>query len=159
MRYLIATFLIVFTPSGYLNAQDENEFDKSAIDPSIRIQDDLFLHVNGRWLKETEIPADKSNYGSFNILADQSQYRIRKIVETTAEEAPPGRVHVRLGAEPTDDNSSFASLPSLQLHHFQHSSSGGPAQKDPRTAPVGGVAVDEEALGVFDVGGAERKSE
>ena len=28
------------------------------LDPSVRPQDDLYRHVNGRWLERTEIPAD-----------------------------------------------------------------------------------------------------
>ena len=35
------------------------------LDPSIRPQDDLFRHVNGKWIERTEIPADKARYGSF----------------------------------------------------------------------------------------------
>ncbi|MEY3458705.1 MAG: Neutral endopeptidase, partial [Planctomycetota bacterium] len=38
--------------------------DPDGFDKSVRPQDDLFLHVNGRWLLSTEIPSDKSNYGS-----------------------------------------------------------------------------------------------
>ena len=34
--------------------------DRSSFDPSVRPQDDLFRAVNGLWLKNTEIPADKS---------------------------------------------------------------------------------------------------
>lgn len=59
-------------------------------DKNTRIQDDLYRAVNGKWLDRTEIPADKSNYGSFTALADLSQLRIRQIVEQAAngEHAP-----------------------------------------------------------------------
>ena len=33
---------------------------REGMDPDIRPQDDLFGHVNGRWLQTAEIPADKS---------------------------------------------------------------------------------------------------
>jgi putative endopeptidase len=33
------------------------------MDTSVRPQDDLFDAMNGRWLKTTPIPADKSRWG------------------------------------------------------------------------------------------------
>ena len=42
---------------------------RDELDPSIRPQDDLYRHVNGRWVARTEIPADKARYGSFMVLA------------------------------------------------------------------------------------------
>lgn len=65
---------------------DDGTLDTSALDKNVRIQDDLFNHVNGAWLKFTEIPSDKSNYGSFGKLADASQLRIRQIIEETAKQ-------------------------------------------------------------------------
>ncbi|MGV2340780.1 MAG UNVERIFIED_CONTAM: hypothetical protein LVR18_44625 [Planctomycetaceae bacterium] len=47
--------------------------DPDGFDRAVRPQDDLFLHVNGRWLLSTDIPADKSNYGSFTRLDDEAR--------------------------------------------------------------------------------------
>ena len=44
------------------------EHFKSAVRP----QDDLFRHVNGKWLDETEIPADRSSDGAFYWLRELS---------------------------------------------------------------------------------------
>ena len=63
----------------------ESGLDKNGFDKEVRVQDDLFRAVNGTWLKDTEIPSDKSNYGSFSILADLSQQRIREIIENAAK--------------------------------------------------------------------------
>ncbi|NQD36928.1 peptidase M13 [Permianibacter sp. IMCC34836] len=54
------------------------------VDQAVRAQDDLFRHVNGTWLKTTEIPADKSNYGSFTKLADDAQAHLKEIIEASA---------------------------------------------------------------------------
>jgi putative endopeptidase len=54
------------------------------VDPEIRAQDDLYRHVNGAWLASTEIPADKSNYGSFSKLDDDAQLQLRAIIEEAA---------------------------------------------------------------------------
>ena len=65
--------------------------DVSAFDKTIRPQNDLYEYVNGTWLKDTPIPADKSNYGAFIKLDDLSRERIRAIVEqAAAAEAPAG---------------------------------------------------------------------
>jgi predicted metalloendopeptidase len=53
-------------------------------DRSVRPQDDFYRFVNGHWLKNTPIPADKSNYGSFNKLADEAEANLRVIVEEAA---------------------------------------------------------------------------
>ena len=49
------------------------------LDPAVRPQDDLFRHVNGRWIDRTEIPSDKARYGSFHVLAEEAE-RDRKSV-------------------------------------------------------------------------------
>ena len=56
-----------------------NNFDRT-----VRPQDDLYRFVNGTWLKNTEIPADKSNYGAFTLLSDEAEKNLRVIVEEAA---------------------------------------------------------------------------
>ncbi|SCX05043.1 putative endopeptidase [Candidatus Aquiluna sp. UB-MaderosW2red] len=64
--------------------------DKAGIKPSIRAQDDLFRHVNGAWFDETEIPEDKAVYGSFHMLADDSELAVREILEEASKNPGPG---------------------------------------------------------------------
>lgn len=59
--------------------------DTSHFDTSVRPQDDLFRHINGKWLDEFEIPADKSNYGSFTKLADQAREDVKAIIEEASQ--------------------------------------------------------------------------
>lgn len=40
-------------------------------DTSVRPQDDMYRHVNGKWLDTIEIPADKTSYGTFVELKDK----------------------------------------------------------------------------------------
>ena len=79
---LSSTFCATVSAQSRHSGIDPDGFDKE-----VRIQDDLFLHVNGRWLLRTEIPADKSNYGSFNKLIDEAQLNIRAIIEEAAKSA------------------------------------------------------------------------
>ena len=79
---------LLFLGSG-IAQDDDSTFKTADMDREIRIQDDLFRHVNGTWLRDTEIPEDKSDYGSFGKLADLSQVRIKKIITQTAESTHP----------------------------------------------------------------------
>ena len=58
---------------------------RPGMNPDIRPQDDLFGHVNGRWLEETEIPSDRSAWGSFTVLADAAEEHVRQIIEELAQ--------------------------------------------------------------------------
>jgi len=72
--------------------------DQRGIDASVRPQDDLFMHLNGEWLKHTPIPADKSSYGSFEILADESEENIRAIItEAITGKNPAGSDLQKIG--------------------------------------------------------------
>ncbi len=62
---------------------------RPGMDPDIRPQDDLFRHVNGRWLESTEIPADRSAWGAFAILADQAERQVREIISSLAAGSHP----------------------------------------------------------------------
>ncbi|MDH3409797.1 MAG: peptidase M13, partial [Gammaproteobacteria bacterium] len=58
--------------------------DISYLDASVKPGDDFFAYVNGKWVKETEMPADKSRYGTFDILRDDSQADVKAIIEESA---------------------------------------------------------------------------
>jgi putative endopeptidase len=66
------------------------------LDPEIRPQDDLYRHVNERWLERTQIPADKARYGAFHILADEAEAAVRVIIEE-AQHADDGTLERKFG--------------------------------------------------------------
>ena len=73
--------------------------DRSGFDAGVRPQDDLFKSVNGQWLKDAPIPADKSNFGIFIQLRDRADERVKKIVEELAAgSAPAGTNEQKIGA-------------------------------------------------------------
>ncbi|MDH3925181.1 MAG: M13 family metallopeptidase, partial [Xanthomonadales bacterium] len=61
-------------------------------DTSIRPQDDFFDYANGKWVAETELPADRARWGTFDALREKSQEDIRALVEevSAAENVKPG---------------------------------------------------------------------
>jgi putative endopeptidase len=54
------------------------------MDPSIRPGNDFFSYVNGGWIAQAEIPADKSRYGIADLLRDASQANVKTIIEESA---------------------------------------------------------------------------
>jgi len=54
------------------------------MDISILPGDDFFSYVNGTWIENTEIPADKSRYGTFDLLRDEAQEAVKAIIEESA---------------------------------------------------------------------------
>ncbi|HET9811305.1 MAG TPA: M13-type metalloendopeptidase [Sphingomicrobium sp.] len=59
--------------------------ETAGMDTSIAPGDDFFGYMSGTWDKTTEIPADKSRYGMFNVLDDLSKQRTRTIIEEQAK--------------------------------------------------------------------------
>jgi putative endopeptidase len=68
-------------------------------DESVRPQDDLFGFANGTWVRETQIPGDRGRYGTFDLLREQSDERVRTIVEKAAADtaAEPGSPTRKVG--------------------------------------------------------------
>ncbi|WP_077034060.1 M13 family metallopeptidase [Pelomonas sp. KK5] len=94
----LAPLVLSLTLAGMSHAQTPTSgLDKSGFDSTVRIQDDLFSAVNGDWVKKTEIPADKSSYGTFIGLRDLSDQRVRTIVDELAKaKQKPGTVEQKI---------------------------------------------------------------
>ena len=69
--------------------------DLSHVDPEVRPQDDLFGHVNGRWLAEHVIPADRATDGAFRTLHDRAEEQVRELITTAS--GPVGTDEQRIG--------------------------------------------------------------
>ena len=65
-------------------------------DPSIHPGDDLYLHMNQRWLERSPIPADKARYGAFTVLAEEAEKAVRALIED-ATSAPEGSEARKVG--------------------------------------------------------------
>ena len=73
----------------------EEGLNLSYMDTSVRPQDDFFNYVNGNWIKTTEIPSDKSSWGSFNALREDvdvaSLEILNKILSDTFPQGSEGQ--------------------------------------------------------------------
>lgn len=70
----------------------------SDLDPEIRVQDDLYRHVNGLWLGRTEIPEDRARYGAFLVLAEASEKAVHGLIEDAAMAEAPSENERKVGA-------------------------------------------------------------
>jgi putative endopeptidase len=97
--------------------------DLDDLSNEIRPQDDLFRHVNERWIERTPIPPDKASYGTFMRLFEASEEAIRGIVEEARSAGEGGEARKfgdlyesfmneerieQLGAEPLRDDLAIA---------------------------------------------------
>jgi predicted metalloendopeptidase len=72
--------------------------DLAQIDRSVNPGDDFYRFVNGKWLANIEIPADRPSYGAFTAVADRSERKVREIVDDAmAAKAPKGSPEQRIG--------------------------------------------------------------
>ena len=49
--------------------------------PDIHPGDDLYRHMNERWMERNTIPADKARFGEFTVLAETAEKQVRDIIE------------------------------------------------------------------------------
>ncbi len=73
-------------------------FDTATMDTSVRPGDDFFKYVNGTWIKNTTMPADKARYGAFDALRDKSEADVRATIEEIAKlQHEPGSAGQKVG--------------------------------------------------------------
>jgi predicted metalloendopeptidase len=69
----------------------------TGMDTSVRPQDDYYAYANGKWLEETEIPADQFGWGSYMTLRDDSLTDVRTIVDEVAGDAADSEAAAKIG--------------------------------------------------------------
>tara|TARA_B110000503_G_scaffold79827_2_gene122476 strand:+ start:2981 stop:5209 length:2229 start_codon:yes stop_codon:yes gene_type:complete len=76
-----------------LNAVDRDQWgtvglDLEAMDSRYKAGDDFFCYVNGLWYSNFNMPEDKTSYGSFTLLRDKSEARVKVIIEELSKAEP-----------------------------------------------------------------------
>jgi len=94
-KRIIVKFLPLFILLIGISCKKEAEVEKQDValssgvlkeymDTQVKPGDDFSAYVNGTWMKNTEIPADKSSYGIGYILHEESEDNVKKIIEGSA---------------------------------------------------------------------------
>ena len=76
-----ATAATATAPAGVISG-----IDTQYIDAAVRPQDDFFTHLNGKWLQETEIPGDRSSWGTFMKLREDTTPQLLAIIEAAQKD-------------------------------------------------------------------------
>ncbi len=97
-QFALAISLLSFSFTSCEQPQGKKPggIDLSLMDTQVRPQDNFYNYVNGIWMKNTEIPDDKTRWGSFNELRENTDADVLSILkeatndpnlDTTADEA------------------------------------------------------------------------
>ena len=70
------------------NAEHLKSLNGAGLDKEIKPSEDFYLYVNKAWMEANPLTPEYSRYGSFNILADSSDNRIRRIVDGLGHSNP-----------------------------------------------------------------------
>lgn len=107
IKYLVlagaATGLVALSACNNKQANGQEKvkaIDVSLLDSTVKPADDFFHFVNNKWIKANPIPADKSSWGAFYELDEQSVTAMRKVLEDAAnsKDAEQGSNTQLLGA-------------------------------------------------------------
>jgi len=96
---IAAALALLFASGTAIAGPQASGIDLKNADDSVRIQDNFFMHVNGTWMKNTQIPSDHSTWGAFDALIESTLPQLRGIVEEAAKDGPatPGSDAQKIG--------------------------------------------------------------
>lgn len=77
--------LVALSTAPIIAQEKKPGIDLSLMDKSVRPNDDFFNFVNGTWVKNTEIPADRTRWGSFDELRQKTDIDALSILEEAAK--------------------------------------------------------------------------
>src|SRR6202049_4365013 len=89
-RKLILALAIGMACSGTPMAEQRSGIDMSAIDPTVRPQENFWQFANGKWLAATPIPADRAAWNTFLSVNETTQQQLREAVEGIDPYSPEG---------------------------------------------------------------------
>ena len=116
-------------------------FDPAELNEAIHPGDDFFAYVNGKWVSENDIPADRSRYGAFDMLRDKSDEDVKAIIEEASASANAvGSDEQRVG----DLYSSFQDFASRDAIGIQ--------PLEPYLAAIDALGSKQDVFAFFGVG-------
>ncbi len=87
-RRSLASFAAIVLAAMTANAQQNKQshgIELQYMDNSVKPGDDFFRFVNGKWVEKTEIPADRTRWGSFDELRQRTDEDALAILKEAAQ--------------------------------------------------------------------------
>jgi putative endopeptidase len=113
-------------------------FDVAGMNASIHPGNDFNRFANGTWLTETELPGDRSRYGTFSILAEEAEEHVQAIInDAMAEGGEPGSNSQLVGAL----YSSWMNADAIEA--------AGTAGLEPFLAEIAAIETHDDAAALF----------
>ena len=86
--FLLVVLVIVSCKNDLTENQESRKLTSGILienmDTLVNPGDNFMMYVNGTWMKNTEIPADKPSYGIGTIVHEESEENVKKIIEESA---------------------------------------------------------------------------
>ena len=95
-------FVALYSPTNLFAQKSKKHskikyIDPANMDKSVKPGDNFFLYANGNWLKENPVPASKTRWGSFDVLAETATDRLRLLAEEAAANPSKDDISARVG--------------------------------------------------------------
>jgi len=87
IKILSVLFVIILASCNNTNDKKDNTImtnnfiNKADMDLSVKPGENFFEYANGGWLKNNPVPSDKTQYGSFSILYDNNQKKMKSLID------------------------------------------------------------------------------
>ena len=85
MKTFVLTITLLSLTFGSFTQKSSINLDY--MDKSVKATEDFFLFSNGEWIKNNEIPASESRWGSFNELDRANKDKITNLLVECEKEA------------------------------------------------------------------------
>ena len=85
---------VIPPPRARIGAWGVNLDDR---DQAAKAGDDFYRYAIGHWLDNNQIPADRTSWSTFAVLADEAEGRLKQIVEGLPANAVPGTNEQKVG--------------------------------------------------------------
>jgi putative endopeptidase len=85
------------TPTDPGPREPQPKLDVSGMDKQVAPGADFFAYANGGWMASTEIPADRSTYGSSAIMVELTAKRVAELIENASRSASADATAKKVG--------------------------------------------------------------
>ncbi len=75
---------LIAVPALLAAGEGQPALDKKNMDLAVRPGDDFYRYANGAWIRDLAMPADKSEYDSFDQVREQNRARLRDLFQALA---------------------------------------------------------------------------